>query len=227
MIAMNKKYMKIAALAAIAIGGYLVIRNLLGKSIGSNVEAPTPNEQSKILLADFPIKKGSKGVKVREIQTLLIGIDSNSLPKYGIDGDFGSETEAALFKYLNKKSIDNQDDLINLTALKDASEAKNLQSSISANRSVSANQIINDWRLNTAKSLYAKNDVQYAFGDLTFNGAETNLVTKNIKTGDKIVNGFEIKDITILPSGFLKIIIINSGLNGRFIKVSPFAVITK
>jgi len=224
---MNKNYMKIAALAAIAVGGYLVIRNLLGKSSGSTVEAPTPNEPSKILTQDFPIQKGSKGEKVREIQTLLVGIDANALPKYGIDGDFGSETEAALFKYLKKKSVDNQDDLTNLTGLKDAAQASALQNSIDANRTVSANQIINDLRVNSGKSLFAKNEVQIAYGGLTFGGAETNLATKNLKTGDKIVNGFEIKDMSILPSGFLKIVTSSGGLNGGFIKVSPFAVVTK
>lgn len=172
---MNKKYMKLAALAAIAVGGYLVIRNLLGKSTVANTEAPTPNEPSKIVAQDFPIAKGSKGEKVREIQALLVGIDANALPKYGIDGDFGSETEVALFKYLKKKSVDNQDDITNLTGLKDAAQASALQSSIDANRSVSANQIINDWRLNSSKSIFAKNEVQYAIGGLTFSGAETNL----------------------------------------------------
>lgn len=227
MIAMNKKYMKLAALAAIAIGGYLVIRNLLAKSSNPSTEAPTPNEPSKILLSDFPIMKGSKGPKVREIQTLLVGIDPNALPKYGIDGDFGSETEAALFKYLKKKSVDNQDDLTNLTGIKDAAQANALQNSVDANRAVAANQIIADWRANPSKSLFAKDITQIAIGGLTFSGQETNLSTKNVLTNAMIVNGFEIKDISILPSGFLKIVTSSGGLNGGFIKVSPFAVVTK
>ena len=39
MTTMNNKYVKLAALAAIAVGGYLVIKNILGKS---NEEVPTP-----------------------------------------------------------------------------------------------------------------------------------------------------------------------------------------
>ena len=226
MMEMNKKYMKIAVYAAIAIGGYLVIKNLLRKSAVTSIDSPTPNEPSKIVTQDFPIKKGSKGDKVKEIQKLLIEIDINALPKYGIDGDFGTETEVALFKYLKKKSIDNQEDLTNLIGLKDASKASTLQTTIDANRQVSANQIINDWKNNTSKSIYAKNETQYSMGVLSFNGAETNLSTKVAKTGNKIVNGFEIKNITILPSGFLKIIT-TAGLNGGFIKVSPFAVLIK
>lgn len=219
--------MKLAALAAIAIGGYLVIRNLLGKYSDSNIESPTPEEPSKIVLKDFPIKKGSKGDKVREVQTILVGIDANALPKYGIDGDFGSETEAALFKYLNKKSVDSQDDMTTLRGLKDAAQSTNIQTSITDNRNVAANQIIASWRVNKSLSVYAKEVVQYAVGNLSFSGQETNLSTKNAGTGALIVNGFEIKDMSVLPSGILKIVRTTGGLTDNFIKISPFAVVLK
>jgi hypothetical protein len=226
MIAMNKKYMKLAALAAIAIGGYLVVRNILGKSKGSNIESPTPDAPSKISAQDFPIKKGSKGEKVRELQTILVGINPSSLPKYGVDGDFGSETESALFKYLNKKTVDSQDDMTTLIGLKDAAQATALQNSVNDNRNVAANQIISSWIGNKGLSVYAKNVVQYAVGNLSFSGQETNLATKNAGTGALIVNGFQVKAMSVLPSGFLKIII-TGGLTDNFIKISPFAVVLK
>lgn len=48
---------------------------------------------------DFPLKKGSKGDAVRQLQNGLISkYGSSILPKYGADGDFGSETQAALKK---------------------------------------------------------------------------------------------------------------------------------
>lgn len=48
---------------------------------------------------DFPLKKGSKGDAVRQLQQGLIDKHGASiLPKYGADGDFGSETQAALKK---------------------------------------------------------------------------------------------------------------------------------
>ena len=111
---MNNKYIKFAALGAIAIGGYLVIRNLLGKSSSAAAVSTAPTLPTQITSQDFPIKKGSKGDKVKEIQQILVSIDANALPKYGNDGDFGSETESALFKYLNKKSVDKQDDILTL-----------------------------------------------------------------------------------------------------------------
>jgi len=59
----------------------------------------------------FPLKKGSKGDNVTMLQQLLLRIDKSILPKFGADGDFGSETESAVQKILNKKTIDGQNDL--------------------------------------------------------------------------------------------------------------------
>jgi peptidoglycan hydrolase-like protein with peptidoglycan-binding domain len=226
MITMNNKYIKFAALGAIAIGGYLVIRNLLGKSSSATAVSTVPTLPTQITAQDFPIKKGSKGDKVKEIQQILVGIDANALPKYGIDGDFGSETESALFKYLNKKSVDKQDDILTLNGLKDAAQGQNLQNSVNSTRMAIGNQIIQDWK-SSGKSLYAKDLVDVITGGLGFSGQETNPTNKKVVTNALIVNGFEIKSISVLPSGYLKIITSSGGINGGFIKVSPFAVVVK
>ena len=56
---------------------------------------------------EFPLKKGSKGEKVRVLQQALIAkYGSQILPRYGADGDFGSETVAALKKLKLPVSID-------------------------------------------------------------------------------------------------------------------------
>ncbi|RYZ30062.1 MAG: hypothetical protein EOO10_04160 [Chitinophagaceae bacterium] len=48
---------------------------------------------------DFPLKKGSKGENVRRLQEAIITkYGKQTLPKYGADGDFGSEMVAALKK---------------------------------------------------------------------------------------------------------------------------------
>ncbi len=48
---------------------------------------------------EFPLKKGSKGERVKLFQEKLIAkYGKTILPKYGADGDFGSEMEAALEK---------------------------------------------------------------------------------------------------------------------------------
>ena len=43
----------------------------------------------------MPLKKGSKGVAVKALQTALISLGYN-LPRYGADGDYGNETETAV-----------------------------------------------------------------------------------------------------------------------------------
>jgi hypothetical protein len=59
---------------------------------------PKPNK-------DFPLKRGSRGEKVRQLQQALIATNGASiLPKYGADGDFGSELVNALRK-LNYASV--------------------------------------------------------------------------------------------------------------------------
>lgn len=48
---------------------------------------------------EFPLKRGSKGEKVRALQEALIAkYGKQILPRYGADGDFGSEMAAALKK---------------------------------------------------------------------------------------------------------------------------------
>lgn len=56
---------------------------------------------------DFPLQKGSKGANVKAVQEALIAKYGKSiLPKYGADGDFGSEMVNALKKSGLSESID-------------------------------------------------------------------------------------------------------------------------
>lgn len=65
--------------------------------------APTPRKKTKGNASSatdhFPLKKGSKGANVKALQEALIAKYGKSiLPKYGADGDFGTELVAALKK---------------------------------------------------------------------------------------------------------------------------------
>lgn len=71
----------------------------------NNSEYVPPFKESNIDLNEgdpdnsFPLKKGDKGEKVKLLQLSLIAKYGKSiLPKYGADGDFGSEMVAALKK---------------------------------------------------------------------------------------------------------------------------------
>jgi len=56
---------------------------------------------------DFPLKKGSKGAKVKVLQDALIAKNGKAiLPKYGADGSFGTEMTAALKKLNLPDAID-------------------------------------------------------------------------------------------------------------------------
>lgn len=58
--------------------------------------APVEPPVSKDDKTDYPtLRRGDKGQKVRELQTLLLN-HGYALPKYGADGDFGAETEKAV-----------------------------------------------------------------------------------------------------------------------------------
>lgn len=60
---------------------------------------------------NFPLKRGSYGPKVKELQNALLRYNSKILPKYGADSSFGKETENALLSILHKKTVDNQSEL--------------------------------------------------------------------------------------------------------------------
>jgi hypothetical protein len=109
----------------IVVGGIIVYRKLRKDGVtpidsGTPETKPTdvtPKEKPKETTTTtssnvgFPLKKGSKGAKVKELQNLLLRKDRKALPRFGADGDFGSETEGALKRLFNKTSVENQAEL--------------------------------------------------------------------------------------------------------------------
>lgn len=61
---------------------------------------------------NFPIRRGQKGSNVKRLQQLLLTFDKNILPRFGADGDFGTETETALVRVIGKKQVDGQADIL-------------------------------------------------------------------------------------------------------------------
>jgi len=77
--------------------------DLTPPSQGSFTPPPAPPKRND----DFPLKKGSKGTRVKQLQDALIEKHGKeALPKYGADGDFGSEMVTALAKFNYPASID-------------------------------------------------------------------------------------------------------------------------
>lgn len=109
----------------ILIGGFLIYKQFRKPKVKPSV---TPsNEDNDIIIGGggnsggsrndtFPLKKGSYGNNVRRLQTALKKINPSALPKYGVDGDFGSETEAAL-KNQTGKTTCTSEELVRLELL--------------------------------------------------------------------------------------------------------------
>jgi hypothetical protein len=65
------------------------------------------NKSTSQHIDDFPLKKGSRGERVKTLQDIIIAKYGKSvLPKYGADGDFGSEMVNALKKLNLPEVID-------------------------------------------------------------------------------------------------------------------------
>lgn len=70
---------------------------LLQEGSSSSAASSGSSSQPASRNDNFPLRKGSKGAKVMQMQLALISKYGKSvLPKYGADGDFGSETQSAL-----------------------------------------------------------------------------------------------------------------------------------
>jgi peptidoglycan hydrolase-like protein with peptidoglycan-binding domain len=133
------------------------------------------------------LKKGSKGEKVKELQRALLSIDPAALPKYGVDGDFGSETEAAVQKYLGKKSVDSQEDLNKILSIKSTQAAQALVAAANANRSKLATTLVNAYKSNPANlDFYAIWDTQVSTGVVTSDGRMVGSTTVVKTKGQKL-----------------------------------------
>jgi peptidoglycan hydrolase-like protein with peptidoglycan-binding domain len=110
---------KIIAGALALAGAYFVYRYFKPKKTEAPAPSsePTPTTTTTSSTGGFPLKKGSKGTLVSSVQQWILKIDKTLLPKYGADGDFGSETEAAVVKLLGKKTIDSNSDIDRLIFL--------------------------------------------------------------------------------------------------------------
>lgn len=94
-------------------GVYYIIRSLkkpesVLQTDGSVVTGTSGKVTSGAAKSGFPLKRGDNNDLVGQLQA-AIGVQN--LPKYGIDHDFGSETEAAVIKFLGKSTVDSQADI--------------------------------------------------------------------------------------------------------------------
>jgi peptidoglycan hydrolase-like protein with peptidoglycan-binding domain len=83
--------------ATLAVTGIYVYRRFFKKSASQGQGAPgSINPPPLPADTTFPMSFGSRGEKVKQLQRALMTLFPGSLPRYGADGIWGSETEAAL-----------------------------------------------------------------------------------------------------------------------------------
>lgn len=147
---------------------------------GINPGAPPSYQQPA---SDFPLKKGSRGDKVRQLQKLLIEkFGSTILPKYGADGVFGNELIVAL----QARGISipvTEEAFATLTKTDPKTLAEDLKKQITAR---DYQKTLN--ALKKIRNVTEYQDVGKEFRALRMNGVETSLPTallRNFKTSNQ------------------------------------------
>jgi hypothetical protein len=136
----------------------------------------TYNNSNTTGTTDFPLKKGSKGALVKTLQQALIArYGKSTLPRFGADGDFGSETINALKKLGYAASIDEStfNVITAVTKINPASVGKELYTATSAKNYSAA--------LDSLKKL--KSTEEYSKANEVFKLTRINGVHKTIVNG--------------------------------------------
>lgn len=178
----------------------------------------------------FPLKRGSRGELVRKLQVAILAYDAKLLPKFGADGDFGSETENAVLKILGKKTVENQADIDKIQSMVKKSDVvlgTPVKIDTDAERIKLANQLKSKWEANKTLTFVTKQTTQIAlYSDmgtekLNYKG------TERVAAFQKLESGKNIKSIRITSGGHIVMALHNSRSRWTLINVisvSPFAI---
>lgn len=224
------------------LGGYFIYKSRKRESDKKNLNDAidgsdaSPNVKDELRKqSEFPLKKGSKGAKVEELQQAILIYDPKALPKFGADADFGSETEAAVRSILKKATVDNQEEISKILEMaakeKKRKDALAEIAATNAQRNKVADAIISFFNKNRGNSkIVGIHDTQYNESTVeVVTGRKLTDVNKVLKAGQTLIASPVIVDIKKDASGFITIQVggfISRGTN-KFIRVSPFGVYIK
>ena len=186
----------------------------------SNVDVKANGGTTPSVAKLFPLKKGSKGGKVLELQRAMLGYDDTILGKYRDDGDFGTTTETALQTILSKKTADSQDD-IDAIVKKANEKKKNSQTqakekSTKEARIILANKLLDAIDRNNNLDLYAIHNTQISIIERTSDGREKSRKTEIANVGRKFTPFGSNKQF-IDPLGFIELTFAN-----KIFRLSPY-----
>jgi hypothetical protein len=181
----------------LAIGLYFIIKSLKNKK-GQDAPNDLPNDSNSsvdptnnggatpTVAKYFPMKRGSKGAKVEELQNAILSYDATLLPKYGADKDFGAETESAVKKLLGKTTIDSQEDINAILNLKKTQATQQAIAKVNADRKALASKLVDMKKKNPSLIWTSIQDTQVSESDMTSDGRVVNKKVKVFKRGDRL-----------------------------------------
>lgn len=236
---MNKGLKTALIAIPLLLGGYLIYNSLTKKKREEKKREEeekkrkeeeaktTPVETTKKggatfkVRSEFPLKKGSKGAKVRELQEAIIASGNakaiSYLGKAGADGSFGSGTEKAVKEIIGKVVVASQADLDKIKNYQATQQQIKQKAETSADRKNLANKLIAEFKaLPKFLDFYAVNDVQVTTGKVTSDGREINKVKGVVSAGTKLKIPSD-ANFFVDTEGFVKI----KG-NGKVWQFSPY-----
>lgn len=217
----------IVGTAALVGGGYFIYKYLKTKKgvpqpIGDTTPASAVSNigsSVKPAVAQyFPLARGSKGQKVMELQKAILQANPTLLPKYGVDGKFGPETEHAVHTLLGKNTVDSQEDIIRILNLSSAGQVA--ASGLNNDRVMLANGLISAIQGNALRYFYTTNTTGVEYG--TVNGTTYQKQTVRVLAPNAKLAGGPNTHYLVNKLGY--IIAINGS---NYVSFSPYAVEVK
>jgi hypothetical protein len=203
-----------------------------GDSINGNRPATGGGTSSPISLC-----KGSKGDAVRRLQIALLKIDSKALPRFGADGSFGSETEAAAMRLMGKNCGITEQDINMLSSGATATTPPSGRPAPmplpqihnqSQDRIRAATALRNSCNMYPNRALVAQKPTQVAAYKTATNSDKSNYSrTVVVQAGSKIQSCINISKFNIDKDGFIELHLRNSfsPSTGEFlIRFSPYNI---
>lgn len=238
---MNKKILPYVIFGVPAIIGLYFVYKAISKPKGQdappnydpnnngNVD-PKPNGGATPSVTKlFPLRKGSKGGKVIELQKAILTYDSTLLGKFGADGDFGTITENALKTILGKTSADSQDDIdaiVKKANEKKQNEATKVQvDNTNNNRLNLANKLIAEYRKDpSSKDFSAIVDTEIYTAKKTSDGRLKDGKSVKYRKNQKVpLSRQAIVSTGTTTGGLVGFIVANDPYNDNYFSFSPYA----
>jgi hypothetical protein len=239
----NKKFLPYLIFGVPAVIGLYFVYKAIKNSKTKGQDAPPnydPNNNSNVdpkpnggvtpsVAKTFPLRKGSKGGKVIELQRAMLGYDDSILGKYRDDGDFGTTTETALQTILGKKTADSQDDIDAIT--KKANDKKKNQATqiqvdnTNNNRLNLANKLIAEYRKDpSSKDFSAIVDTAVYTAKKTSDGRLKDGKTVVYRKNEKIpLSSNAVVTTGTTTGGLVGFIVANDPYNDNYYSFSPYA----